>query len=110
MAILNFFKKQPPILFRCSECHDEKTVTRRQLRLIAKLCPQNPICPFLIPCLSCHIGFFAPVDYTDDQGHRFMLDQIKPQIDNADPASFTKRIFIDHNTHTTYSFKFESEL
>lgn len=95
MAILSCFKKRPPILFRCSECQDEKTVTHRQLRLIAKLGPKNPICPWLIPCPACHRGFFAPVDYTDAHGNRFVLDQIK------------KRIFIDHETHTTFSFKFE---
>jgi hypothetical protein len=107
MAILNFFKKHPPILFRCSECQDEKTVTRRQLRLIAKLCPQNPICPFLIPCPSCHIGFFAPVDYADDQGHRFLFDQIQSKLKNIDPATVMNRIFVQPDTHTTYSFKFE---
>jgi hypothetical protein len=95
MAILSFFKRHPPILFRCSECNDEKTLTLRQLRLVAKLGLKNPICPFLIPCPSCHRGFFAPVDYTDAHGNRFTLDQIK------------KRIFIDHEAHTTFSFKFE---
>ena len=98
MAILNFFKSHPPILFRCSECQDEKTATRRQLRLIAKLCPPNPICPFLIPCPACQMGFFAPVDYTDAHGTRFVLDQIKPQL--------TKRVFIHPDTHTTFSFEF----
>lgn len=106
MAILSCFKKHPPILFRCSECHDEKTVTRRQLRLIAKLCPPNPICPFLIPCPACQMGFFAPVDYTDAQGTRFALEQIKPQIKTLDPISFTKHTFVHPETHTTFSFEF----
>ena len=98
MAILSLFKKRPPILFRCSECKDEKTLTLRQLRLVAKLCPKNPICPFLIPCPACQTGFLAPVDYTDAHGNRFVLDQIK------------KRIFIDHATHTTFSFEFSDQL
>jgi hypothetical protein len=94
MAILSFFKRHPPILFRCSECHDEKTLTLRQIRLVAKLGLKNPACPYLIPCPACKTGFFAPVDYTDADGNRFVLDQLK------------KRIFIDHSTHTTFSFEF----
>jgi hypothetical protein len=95
MAILNFFKKQPPVLFRCSHCQDEKTLTQRQLRLVAKIGLKHPLCPFLIPCPACKTGFFAPVDYTDADGNRFVLDQLK------------KRIFIDQSTHTTHSFEFE---
>ena len=106
MAILSFFKKRPPILFRCSECNDEKTLTLRQLRLVAKLCPPNPICHFLIPCPACPTGFFAPVDYTDDHGNRFVLDDIKPKLKDLDPLFFTKRIFTQPDTHTTFSFEF----
>jgi hypothetical protein len=94
MAILSFFKRHPPVLFRCSECHDEKTLTLRQIRMVAKLGLKHPLCPYLIPCPACKTGFFAPVDYIDAQGHRFVLDQLK------------KRIFIDQATHTTFSLEF----
>lgn len=109
MAILSFFKRRPPILFRCSECHDEKTLTLRQLRLVAKLCPKNPICPFLIPCPACPTGFFAPVDYTDAHGNRFMLDDIKPKLKDLNPIFFTKRIFNKPDTNTTFSFEFSKD-
>ena len=106
MAILSFFKRRPPILFRCSECNDEKTLTLRQIRMVAKRCPPNPVCPILIPCPSCPTGFYAPVDYTDANGNRFMLDDIKPKFKDLDPIFFTKRIFTQPDTHTTFSFEF----
>ena len=107
MAILNFFKKHPPVLFRCTHCLDEKILSRRQVRLVAKLCPPNPVCPLFIPCPACHSGVFIPVDYTDDHGNHFLFDQLKRKINNPDPATITDTLFIDPETHTTFSFKFE---
>ncbi|MFQ6084571.1 MAG: hypothetical protein ACE5WD_14625 [Candidatus Aminicenantia bacterium] len=92
MAISNLFKKQKNILFRCSYCYFEYTLSLTQVRLLERLNHSDPICQPKEPCHICHIGFMIPVNYTNKQGKQFLFHQIKPKIKNLDPDTVMERI------------------
>lgn len=104
MAILNFFKKYPPALLRCTECDFEDEFSHQELRRLAKRQPRNSPCPFQTPCHICHIGFMIPVNYQSPDGKHYLFQNIKPLIKNLDQDTLMERIYTHPDTIATYSF------
>ena len=104
MAIINFFKKYPPALLRCTECDFEDEFSHQELRRLAKRQPRNSPCPFQTPCHICHIGFMIPVNYHAPDGKHYLFQNIKPLIKNLDQDTLMERIFTHPDTIATYSF------
>lgn len=92
MGIFNFFKKKPPVLFRCTHCNLEFELPADKVRLLEKKYCHDPVCQAKFPCDMCDIGFFIPVNYTNKHGNRFVFHQIKPKVKNLDPNTRNKRI------------------
>jgi len=106
MAILNFFKKQKPVLFRCTYCYEEIELPTKELRFLEALNPFDLVCRLKDLCPMCHTGFIIPVKYTDKQGNQFLFHQIKPKIKNLDPDTVMERILADADPENIQFFGF----
>jgi len=104
MGILSFFKKKPPILFRCTECCYEFKLTPKEVRLLQGRNSFDPVCPPKELCHICHIGFMIPVKYTDEFGKKYLFHEIKPKIKNLDPNTVMQRIFEDAESENIFFF------
>lgn len=95
MAIFHFFKKKPPVLFRCTHCNYEFELSLRETRLLERQNSFDPVCTARELCHICHIGFMIPVKHTDIFGSHYLFHEIKPKIKNLDPNTVLERIFAD---------------
>ncbi len=93
LAFFSFFKKNKPILVRCTHCYDEFELTIREVRLLKEQNKSDSICPIKEECHICHIGYVIPVKYTDKDGKEYNYSEIKPKIKNLDPDTVMERIF-----------------
>lgn len=104
MAFFRFFKKENPVLMRCTECNYEYELSTREVRLLEKQNAHDLVCPCKEECHICHIGFMIPVNYTDKHGKQYLYHEIKPKIKNLDPNSVMERIFENPDTENIMFF------
>jgi len=95
MGIFNFFKKKPPVIFRCTYCNYEFDLSPKEVRLLVRQNSFDPVCTARELCHMCHTGFMIPVKYTDMFGNHYLFHQIKPKIKNLNPNTVLQRIFED---------------
>ena len=106
MAILNFFRKKPPVLFRCTHCCDEQELSRKEVRAIETQNSLDPVCPAKLLCHMCHIGFLIPVKFIGMFGNQYLFHEIKPKIKNLPPETVMQRIFEDADPENIHFFGF----
>ena len=106
MGIFSWFKKHPPVLFRCTHCSFEFELPIIEVRLLEYQNLTDTVCQAKEPCHMCHIGFMIPVNYTNKQGKSFLFHQIKPLIKNLDPDTVMERIFDDADQENIQFFGF----
>ena len=106
MAIFSLFKKQKPVLFRCTHCYDEIELTIKEVRFLECQNPFDPVCRLKDLCHICHTGFIIPVNYTDKQSNQFLFHQIKPKIKNLDPDTVWERIMANSDPENIQFFGF----
>lgn len=104
MGIFNWFKKHPPVLFRCTYCYEELDLPFKDLCFLEALNPFDQVCRLKDLCHICHTGFIIPVNFTDNQGNRFLFHEIKPKILNLDPDTAWQRILEDTNPENIHFF------
>jgi len=64
MDIFNLlgFRKNQPVLVRCTYCYYEFHLSPREVRLLEKQNATDPVCPVKEECDICHIGFMILSD------------------------------------------------
>ncbi len=93
MDILSLFKKQEPVLMRCTLCSFEYPISAREAHYLEKHNAKDSVCPIKEECHICHTGFMIPVSYTNKSGKTFLYNKIKPKIKNLDPDTAVQRIY-----------------
>lgn len=104
MGILNFFKKKPPVLFRCTYCYYELEYSLKEVRLLERQNSFDFVCTARELCHMCHTGFLIPVKHTGMFGREYLFHEIKPKIKNLDPNTVMQRIFEDTDPENIHFF------
>lgn len=80
MGIFHFFKKKPPVLFRCTHCNDEFELSLKKVRLLERQNSFDPVCTAKELGHICHIGFVIPVNHTDIFGIHYLFHELNQKL------------------------------
>jgi hypothetical protein len=93
---MTFFKKHS-ILFRCNYCNAEVSLSKKFVLQLEADNRDDSICPLIVECHYCHMGFVIPVNYKSKTGKIYNFDELANKIPHLNSNTLLDRLLDEDN-------------